>query len=133
MHFHGTPFRYASVEVLRNEKRDICSQPHDDVPDLLVQSKKLKSEGKSSSATTAPEKQTMPWDVRLPVPELNEEILAKLPNLISGVGMIFNDPHIQMARPLLHHRQQDLVSRRRRHKMQGPRVLEFGKHKWRSL
>ena len=33
------------------------------------------------------------------MPELNEEILAKLPNLISCVGMIFNDPHIQMARP----------------------------------
>ena len=41
----------------------------------------------------------MPWDVRLPVPELNEETLAKLPNMISRVGMIFNDPHIQMARP----------------------------------
>jgi hypothetical protein len=93
------------VEILRNEKRDICSQPHDEVPDLYVQIKKLKSEGKSSSATpeagatASPEKQTMPWDVRLPVPELNEEILAKLPNLISCVGMIFNDPHIQMARP----------------------------------
>jgi len=105
LHFHGTPFRYATVEVLRNEKRDICSQPHDEVPDLYVQIKKLKSEGKSRSATpeagatAAPEKQTMPWDVRLPVPELNEEILAKLPNLISCVGMIFNDPHIQMARP----------------------------------
>ncbi|ORY10633.1 heterokaryon incompatibility protein-domain-containing protein [Clohesyomyces aquaticus] len=102
LHFHGTPFRYASVDILRYEKRDICSQPHDEIPDLYVQmnlASTTKAANSEAEATVTPGKQTPPWEVRLPVPEMNEEILAKLPNMISTVGMIFNEPHIMMARP----------------------------------
>lgn len=84
LHFHGTPINYDSLSVFRHPRKRICTQDPTQRPDLWVQieagtyDERTNVDSSRNQQEDRVASRTMPWDVKMPVPEMASEGLSIL-------------------------------------------------------